>query len=71
MRYIIPQGSIAINGVSLTVARMEGNQVTIAIIPHTFGMTHFRYLRIGDLVNIELDSIAKMIERLMSQGEQS
>jgi riboflavin synthase len=67
MRYVMPQGSIAINGVSLTVAGLEGNLITIAIIPHTYQMTNFQYLRSGDQVNIELDSIAKMIERLMKK----
>ncbi len=65
LRYIVPQGSIAINGVSLTVAQIDGNGITIAIIPHTYEMTNFKYLCIGDFVNIELDQIAKMIERLM------
>jgi riboflavin synthase len=71
MRYIIPQGSIAINGVSLTVARISGNEIAIAIIPHTFEMTNFKNLRIGDQVDIELDCIAKMVERLMSRDEKS
>ncbi len=66
MRYVMPQGSIAIDGVSLTVARIHGNMITIAIIPHTYKMTNFQYLHVGDRVNIELDSIAKMVERLMS-----
>ncbi len=65
MRYVVPQGSIAINGVSLTVAQINGSAITIAIIPHTYEMTNFKYLCIGDFVNIELDQIAKMIERLM------
>jgi riboflavin synthase len=65
MKYISPQGSIAINGVSLTVAVIEGNVVHIAIIPHTFQMTTFSNLQIGDFVNIETDCIAKMVERLL------
>jgi riboflavin synthase len=67
MHYIVPRGSIAINGVSLTVAEVEGNVIKIAIIPHTYSETSFQWLRIGDKVNIELDIIAKMVERLMSK----
>ncbi|MDP4237059.1 MAG: riboflavin synthase, partial [Bacteroidota bacterium] len=67
MRYVIPQGSIAINGVSLTVARIDGSRIGVAIIPHTYENTNFRFLQIGDFVNIELDCIAKMIESLMAK----
>lgn len=72
MRYVIPQGSIAINGVSLTVAGIAGSMITIAIIPHTFASTTFHDLRVGDQVNIEVDCVAKMIERLIRvEGESS
>lgn len=67
MRYIVPRGSIAINGVSLTVAEVVGSDIKIAIIPHTYSETIFQWLREGDKVNIELDIIAKMVERLMSK----
>lgn len=67
MRYIVPRGSIAINGVSLTVAEVVGSVIKIAIIPHTYSETIFQWLREGDKVNIELDIIAKMVERLMSK----
>jgi riboflavin synthase len=66
-RYIIPRGSIAISGVSLTVAEVVGSVIKIAIIPHTYSETIFQWLREGDKVNIELDIIAKMVERLMSK----
>jgi riboflavin synthase len=65
LRYVIPRGSIAIDGVSLTVAEVEGDRIKIAIIPHTFDLTNFGALRVGDRVNIEPDSIAKMVERLL------
>jgi riboflavin synthase len=65
MRYISTHGSIAIDGVSLTVAEIRGNVIKVAIIPHTFSATIFQYFRSGDLVNIELDAIAKMVGRLM------
>ncbi len=66
MRYVIARGSIAVNGVSLTVAEIEGDLVKIAIIPHTFEHTTFGWLGVGDSVNIELDCIAKMVERLVA-----
>ncbi|MBS1902267.1 MAG: riboflavin synthase [Bacteroidetes bacterium] len=65
MRYVIPRGSIAIDGVSLTVAEVEGDRIKTAIIPHTFELTTFGSLRVGDRVNIEPDSIVKMVERLL------
>jgi len=71
MRYIMPQGSIAINGVSLTVAALNGNKIEVAIIPHTYQATNFQYLCVGDYVNFEVDSIAKMIERLIGSGKES
>ncbi len=67
MHYIVPRGSIAINGVSLTVAEVMDSVIKIAIIPHTYSETIFQWLREGDKVNIELDIIAKMVERLMSK----
>ncbi|MEI8134035.1 MAG: riboflavin synthase [bacterium] len=66
MKYISPQGSITINGVSLTVARIEQASIHIAIIPHTYEMTTFATLQTGDFVNFEVDCIAKMIERLIA-----
>ena len=68
MKYITPQGSLAINGVSLTVAEAGSNTIRIAIIPHTYEMTNFQYLRAGDSVNLEVDQVAKMIERLMPKN---
>jgi riboflavin synthase len=65
LRYVIPVGSIAVDGVSLTVARLKENHVTLSIIPHTFEKTIFRDLNPGADVNIECDLIGKYIERLM------
>lgn len=67
LRYIVAVGSIAINGVSLTVANIEGNRLKVAIIPHTYAVTNFKYLRVGDEVNIETDAIAKMVEQFVSK----
>ncbi|MCX8500957.1 MAG: riboflavin synthase [Alphaproteobacteria bacterium] len=63
-RFIVPKGSVTLDGVSLTVNRVERDQFSIAIIPHTTEVTGFGSLRVGDLVNIELDMIAKTLARL-------
>jgi riboflavin synthase len=67
-RYVIFKGSLSIEGISLTVARVEGTQVTVAIIPHTAEMTNLRSLKPGDPVNLEVDMIAKYVEKMM-KGE--
>jgi riboflavin synthase len=63
-RYVVPQGSITIEGISLTVASIERNRVEIAIIPHTWQATNLRALREGDPVNIEVDVLAKYAEKM-------
>jgi len=67
-KYIIVKGSIAINGVSLTVAEKSGDQIRIAMIPHTLSSTTFQFLHEGDAVNIELDFFAKYVEQLLSKS---
>jgi riboflavin synthase len=69
-KYVVFKGSIAIEGISLTVAKLEGDTVTIAIIPHTVAMTNLQSLKPGDPVNIETDIVAKYLEKWMSRGEQ-
>ncbi len=64
-KYIVKIGSICINGVSLTVANLEGAKFMTAIIPHTWDMTTFNELRIGDEVNLEFDIIGKYIENMV------
>lgn len=64
-RYVVFKGSIAIEGISLTVARVQGREVTIAIIPHTYEMTSLRSLKPGDPVNLETDIIAKYVEKML------
>ncbi len=66
-RYVIPKGSIALDGISLTVASVSQTELraTIAIIPHTYYHTNVQFLKIGDRVNVEFDVIAKMVERLI------
>jgi riboflavin synthase len=64
-KYIVFKGSIAIEGISLTVAKLEGLKLTIAIIPHTCEMTNLQSLKPGDPVNVETDIVAKYLEKWM------
>jgi len=64
-RYVIFKGSLSIEGISLTVAKIEGTQVTVAIIPHTADMTNLKSLKPGDPVNLEVDMIAKYVEKML------
>ena len=66
IRYCISKGSIALDGVSLTIASMSENIIKIALIPHTLEMTTLGLKDVGDSLNIETDIIGKYIERLMS-----
>jgi len=63
-RYVVPQGSITVEGISLTVANISGNTVEIAIIPHTYKATNLPTLSAGSPVNIEVDVLAKYAERM-------
>lgn len=82
-KYVVEKGSISIEGISLTVARIEPGKVTIAILPHTYNATNLHDLKPGDLLNIEVDVLARYaeqraaktpdapkltLERLMEQG---
>ena len=62
-RYVIPVGSIAVDGVSLTVADVRRQSVSISIIPNTWKKTIFQFYQIGDKVNLEFDVLGKYIER--------
>jgi riboflavin synthase len=64
-KYTVYKGSITIEGISLTVANLEGTRCTIAVIPHTVEMTNLNSLRPGDPVNLEADLIAKYVEKMM------
>ncbi len=68
-KYVIKKGSIAINGISLTIAGVGVNTVKVAIIPHTYENTSLKELKNGDFVNIEVDMIAKYIEKFLSTGD--
>ncbi|MCK8823609.1 riboflavin synthase [Fuchsiella alkaliacetigena] len=67
-RYLIPKGSIAVDGVSLTVARLENNSFTISLIPHTAQETTLGFKQVGELVNLEVDLIGKYVERMLKTG---
>lgn len=67
LRYIVEKGSIAIDGISLTIAAIKPPVIEIAIIPHTFENTNLQHAKAGDTVNLELDVIAKYVERLLNR----
>jgi riboflavin synthase len=66
-RYVVEKGSIAVDGCSLTVVEAGGDEFTVAIIPHTAAATTLGRKRAGDRVNIEVDLIAKYVERLLKE----
>lgn len=65
LRYIVEKGSVAVDGVSLTVNRCEKNRFYVNMIPHTAQVTTLGFKKIGDAVNIETDIIGKYVERLL------
>jgi riboflavin synthase len=64
-KFIVPQGSIAIDGISLTVARWNGRAAELAIIPFTYQHTNIRSKKVGDAVNLEADVLGKYVERYL------
>ena len=58
-KFVVPRGSVAVNGVSLTVARKERGSFAVALIPHTLAITNLEVLQVGDAVNIECDVMAR------------
>ena len=77
MRYIMKKGSIAIDGISLTVVEYEGDWFTVSLIPHSASVTTLGFKKTGDIVNLEADVIGKYVEKLLGlqtppkQGETS
>ena len=69
-KYIVNQGSITLDGVSLTVGGIDDptNTITVWLIPETLAKTNLSHKKIGDLINIEVDILAKYVERLISKG---
>ena len=68
MRYIVEKGSIAIDGISLTVASVSKKSFTVSIIPHTISNTTLADKKSGDIVNLETDIIGKYVEKLLMTG---
>jgi riboflavin synthase len=66
---VVPKGSITIDGVSLTVAALHGDGVTIALIPHTLAVTTLGSVVPGDTVNVEVDLIARYVQRLIERAD--
>jgi riboflavin synthase len=69
-QYLIYKGSIAVEGISLTIANLTEDFFEIAVIPKTWALTNLSGLKNGDAVNLEADMIAKYIERIMSYGKE-
>ncbi|MGI8806363.1 MAG: riboflavin synthase [Acidimicrobiales bacterium] len=66
-RYLVEKGSVAVDGVSLTVAGVDGDTFRVAIVPHTAAVTTLGRLQRGDAVNLEFDILAKYVERLLAR----
>ena len=72
-KYLARKGSVTVNGVSLTVNRAEGTRFAVNLIPHTLAVTNLEDLQVGSRVNLEVDLVARYVERLLegTHGEQS
>jgi riboflavin synthase len=70
-KYTVYKGSICIEGISLTVAKLDRKRCSVAIIPHTVEMTNLKSLKPGDPVNLEADVIAKYVEKMMKRESSS
>lgn len=71
LRYIVEKGSIAVDGISLTVARTDSETFSVSIIPHTQKETTLRFLKTGSTVNLETDIIGKYVEKLMTPAQET
>jgi len=69
-KYLTPKGSIAVNGISLTVIDVGQNSVTVGIIPYTWQNTNLHKIKRGDLVNLEFDLLAKYVESVLKSSEE-
>jgi riboflavin synthase len=67
-RYLVHKGSIAIDGISLTIAALENDVLGVTIIPHTYAQTTLGSRRVGERVNLEVDVLAKHVEKLIRSG---
>jgi riboflavin synthase len=67
-RYVVPKGSITIDGISLTVNECEGDEIKMTLIPYTLEKTTLTDKKVGDRVNVEADILGKYVEKLLKQG---
>lgn len=67
--YLVNKGSIAVNGISLTIARCDRHSFTVAVIPHTYTQTNLAHLTPGNWVNLEGDILGKYVEKFLSRGD--
>ncbi len=70
-RYLVSKGSVAIDGISLTIASLEAGIMSLTVIPHTYQNTNLRTRRPGDRLNLECDILAKYVEKLLGAGRTS
>ncbi|UCH79854.1 MAG: riboflavin synthase [Nitrospiraceae bacterium] len=69
LKYVVKKGSIAIDGISLTVVDLDSSSFSVAIIPHTLSATNIGKKKVGDRVNLEVDIIGKYIEKLLNTND--
>ncbi|MBM3731365.1 MAG: riboflavin synthase [Actinobacteria bacterium] len=69
LKYVVPQGSICLDGVSLTIGEITGQLIAVWLIPETLKRTNLASKKVGDLVNVEVDLLAKYVERLTRGGQ--
>lgn len=67
-KYLIKEGSIAINGISLTIADLDSNEISISVIPHTWQNTNLKDKKVNEKVNVEIDILAKYVEKLLAKN---
>ncbi|MDN5293539.1 MAG: riboflavin synthase [Eubacteriales bacterium] len=70
LRYLVPKGSVAVDGISLTVVDVKEGAFTVSLIPHTIKSTTLQFKKPGDAVNLEADLIAKYVEKFLRQKEE-
>lgn len=65
IKFVVEKGSITLDGLSLTIAKIDGTHVSVAIIPHTWSVTTLHYKKVGDTINVEVDILAKYIDNFL------
>jgi riboflavin synthase len=66
--HCVDKGSVSIDGISLTISRLEGTSLEVAVIPHTFNNTNLMHKKTGETVNIEVDILGKYVEKMLKKG---